>query len=345
MPRTTIIVLILAALAWGQVGQAPGAAAQAGCSFKLGFKALRDQIPEVVGDCLEDEHLDPLSGNVEQRTTKGVLVWRKADNWTAFTDAQTTWISGPEGLQSRSNGESFIWEKAPGPGTARTESGREIPNRYIHRVVEAPREDSKLACLAENPSCSRDDWWVEWNELQSDDAVQYRFVGPGLVTEARFVEAIWLIWKWPEGQELLRSAADHGVMILSHPSASEAIAYYTHAVRAIVLNPRFEEASTWMVADVLAHELRHAADHRSGQRAVGTYDNCIAAEQAAYQTERRFLVWIVERFEGIPAPQRVADTLSPDDHTLYSNLFGIAAAPDVDAKALEDYRQNCARFK
>ena len=186
---------------------------------------------------------------------------------------------------------------------------------------------------------------MEWNELQSDDPVQYRFVGPGLVTEGRFIEAIWLLWKWPEGQELLRSAADHGVMILAHPSADKAVAYYSHAVRAIVINPRFQEASTWMVADVLAHELRHAADHRSGHRTVGTYDACIAAEQAAYQTERRFLVWIVERFEGIPAPQRVADTLSEDDHTLYSNLFSIAAAPDVDLKALEDYRQNCARFK
>jgi hypothetical protein len=108
MPRRVLRLfawLLIAACA------APPAAAQAGCTFALGFEALREQIPDVVGGCLDDERFDPESGNAEQRTTGGLLVWRKADNWTAFTDGATTWINGPNGLASRPNaGPLFPWE-------------------------------------------------------------------------------------------------------------------------------------------------------------------------------------------------------------------------------------------
>ena len=65
----------------------------------LGFAALRAQVgPATVGDCLEDEHANPANGDALQRTTGGLLVWRKADNWTAFTDGYHTWINGLAGL-------------------------------------------------------------------------------------------------------------------------------------------------------------------------------------------------------------------------------------------------------
>ncbi len=92
------------------------AAAQAGCEFKLGFKALRDQIPEKVGGCLENEWHNTANGNTEQRTTAhhgkgGLLVWRKADNWTAYTDGYWTWVNGPFGVLRRLNtGPLFAWE-------------------------------------------------------------------------------------------------------------------------------------------------------------------------------------------------------------------------------------------
>jgi hypothetical protein len=48
-----------------------------------------------------------------QRTAGGLLVWRQADNWTAFTNGITTWINGPEGLAARPNaGPLFPWEAA-----------------------------------------------------------------------------------------------------------------------------------------------------------------------------------------------------------------------------------------
>ena len=80
------------------------------CVFQLGFKALRDLIPDVVGDCLDNEQHNRDSGMTLQTTTNGQLIWRKADNWTGFTDGERTWVSGPEGLQQRLNSERFDWE-------------------------------------------------------------------------------------------------------------------------------------------------------------------------------------------------------------------------------------------
>lgn len=82
--------------------------------FKLGFKALADQIPEIVGIPLKDEeHVangDGLQPTLMPNGATGLLVWRKADNWTAFTDGHRTWINGPFGLQLRLNDQLFAWE-------------------------------------------------------------------------------------------------------------------------------------------------------------------------------------------------------------------------------------------
>jgi peptidoglycan/xylan/chitin deacetylase (PgdA/CDA1 family) len=116
--RPARLPALLAALALLAVhALAPGPASA--CQFTLGFKALRDAIPALVGDCLDDAGHDPASGDGQQRTTAhhgrgGLLVWRKADNWTAFTDGSTTWIDGPYGLESRPNADCLWWEACPG---------------------------------------------------------------------------------------------------------------------------------------------------------------------------------------------------------------------------------------
>ncbi|HEX2922666.1 MAG TPA: protease inhibitor I42 family protein [Chloroflexota bacterium] len=99
----------LAALIW----LASVAAAQSKPEYKLGFKALADQIPSEVGDPLENEHWEA-NGDSLQQTTGGLMVWRKADNWTAFTDGSRTWINGLDGVQQRGNDYRFPWE-AGGP--------------------------------------------------------------------------------------------------------------------------------------------------------------------------------------------------------------------------------------
>jgi acetyl esterase/lipase len=98
------------ALATGLLGQATVPALGTSCQFVLGFATLHAMIPTIVGDCLVDEHHNPVNGDGLQETTGGLLVWRKADNWTAFTDGYRTWINGPFGLQERLNTQRFPWE-------------------------------------------------------------------------------------------------------------------------------------------------------------------------------------------------------------------------------------------
>lgn len=82
--------------------------------FILGFATLAEILGEdIVGQPIENERHNPENGDGLQMTTKGLMVWRKADNWTAFTDGYRTCINGPYGLQERLNTEFFDWEIRP----------------------------------------------------------------------------------------------------------------------------------------------------------------------------------------------------------------------------------------
>jgi hypothetical protein len=98
---------------------APAALAQQppACQFVLGFKDLHDMDPGDIGDCIDNQASQP-NGDAQQHTSKGLMAWRKADNWTAFTNGYMTWINGPQGLQSRLNTDRFDWEAAPAPAPA-----------------------------------------------------------------------------------------------------------------------------------------------------------------------------------------------------------------------------------
>lgn len=87
----------------------PALAAAAPCEFRLGFKAIYDQMPAQVGTCVDNEAYNS-SGDSVQHTAGGMLAWRHADNWTAFTDGYHTWVDGPNGLQERLNSARFPWE-------------------------------------------------------------------------------------------------------------------------------------------------------------------------------------------------------------------------------------------
>lgn len=97
------------------VAVAAPAAQAAGCRFVLGFAALHDTIPSIVGPCVDDEQHNPANGDALQHTTNGLLVWRKhpqagTRNFTAFTDGFRSWVSGPDGMQERLNTQRFAWE-------------------------------------------------------------------------------------------------------------------------------------------------------------------------------------------------------------------------------------------
>jgi hypothetical protein len=111
--RRVVAALIVAVVLF-QMNWVVDVSGQASCTFKLGFATLRELVGEQkIGACLEDEYFNLDNGNAEQHTTGGLMVWRKADNFTAFTDGGTSWINGPNGLQSRPNTERFAWERDP----------------------------------------------------------------------------------------------------------------------------------------------------------------------------------------------------------------------------------------
>ena len=123
MSRRLLLVLAVAvALIVPQIGKSVEASpAEQACTFTLGFATLRDMIiaqyGDIVGACLENEHHNPYNGDALQQTVGGLMVWRKADNWTAFTDGATTYLNGPTGLAVRPNaGPLFPWENPAPPG-------------------------------------------------------------------------------------------------------------------------------------------------------------------------------------------------------------------------------------
>jgi hypothetical protein len=137
MKRPVVALVLTAALVLAAVLAPAPAGAQPACGFQHGFKAIADQIPDLVGQCLTSEY-GGASGNVEQQTTGGLLVWRRPDNFTAFTDGYRALVNGPYGLQPRLNDERFCWE-ANEPGWVPCD--RPVPTatpRPTPRVVLPP---------------------------------------------------------------------------------------------------------------------------------------------------------------------------------------------------------------
>jgi hypothetical protein len=110
--RSVVLTLaLISGVLVSSVGHGEPADTSMACQFVLGFATLRDLLGAgIVGDCLENEWFNVTNGNAEQHTTGGLMVWRKADNWTAFTDGYRTWVNGPYGVQQRLNTERFAWE-------------------------------------------------------------------------------------------------------------------------------------------------------------------------------------------------------------------------------------------
>lgn len=140
------------------IGQ-PLPAQAAGCSFELGFKLFHNLTGGLVGSCLDNEHHNPVNGDGLQTTTEGLLVWRKSDNWTAFTDGYHTWVNGPNGIQERLNSQRFSWEQAgPGEGGARAVPSQaqaapqvSFPSNWLGRL-NFVRSLGQLPALVEDSS-------------------------------------------------------------------------------------------------------------------------------------------------------------------------------------------------
>jgi len=107
-------LFVLAAILSSLLTVAPALAQSVpACHFQLGFATLAALVPQQAGQCVDNEAHNPVNGDALQHTTNGLMAWRKLDNWTAFTNGYMTWINGPNGVQSRLNGQRFSWEANP----------------------------------------------------------------------------------------------------------------------------------------------------------------------------------------------------------------------------------------
>ncbi|HLZ30142.1 MAG TPA: hypothetical protein VKV73_22700 [Chloroflexota bacterium] len=323
--------------------------------FVFGFADLSALLGDSMGAAATCEFPDSRgTGDVHQQTRTGLAFWRKSTNTPTFTNGSEHWALTSRGL--------VYWQGSgiDPPANADDAPSRFAPTSYIWPTIAPPNDEvhlggvqpgrdegepeAKFWCLARNPTCSdTSPWWAEWNQPQGNDFVQYAFVGPGLETERRFIEAIWWVWQWPEGQGILKDAGAHGLAITTASQADGvAFAGFNPTRRVIQVNPDFTEASTWMVADVLAHEMKHAADDSAGLYGTASFSDCITREQRAYGVEQRFLRWLSQRFGGLPSAGQVAARLSLSDHDLFQNLDVLAHSSDVAAQAFNDYRKHCA---
>jgi len=139
--------LLLALAFLGSLAATPAYAQQAPCQFVLGFQALHDLDPADVGDCIDNQAFAP-NGDAQQHTTNGLMAWRKADNWTAFTNGYQTWLNGPQGLAKRLNTDHFPWEG----GAPQVGPPSDYPNPAIAPGAVDPRvtQDtiSQTICVA-----------------------------------------------------------------------------------------------------------------------------------------------------------------------------------------------------
>jgi hypothetical protein len=185
-------VLPLLAVVAALLGSAGDLAAQQapGCQFILGFKTLHDLTPGDVGDCLENQGFVG-NGDAQQHTTKGLLAWRKADNWTAFTNGYETWINGPAGLARRLNIDRFPWEApappaaptpTPGPPPPPTPTPKPIYAWYFKKVSDPPVQmcgaGQAFACIDTAPNEGTQ--YVAGHVINKDGTP-----APGMIVQAR----------------------------------------------------------------------------------------------------------------------------------------------------------------
>jgi hypothetical protein len=120
------------------------ALAQAPCSLSPIFTLFRMVVgSDIVGECKTPATVAE-NGDIAQTTTRGMVVFRYSDQVTAFTDGQATWLWGPEGLQSRANGDRLSWEVPPSELQPATATGPQIFESQDQRARETPREPTPL---------------------------------------------------------------------------------------------------------------------------------------------------------------------------------------------------------
>ena len=114
-PPTATVPPMMVGLSQPSMGSAAPAADAASspvaCEIAPAFVAFREMVgASTVGACLEPERQVAGNGNVEQRTTDGILVQRALDTRLLFVGASQAWIDRDGTLFTRPTDRRFEWE-------------------------------------------------------------------------------------------------------------------------------------------------------------------------------------------------------------------------------------------
>lgn len=214
--------------------------------------------------------------------------------------------------------------------------------------AEAPANETKLwsdsdplpapgawVCVATNPNCAaHEPWWREANAAPTPAGALARFspLGPGFTADARLVEAVFWVSLWPDGRALLRTAAAQGVSVRVAPigvathTTAVAAADYDPRTRTITVSPRFLRAPSWILGDVLVHELTHVSQAATGMR-FGP-NQCLAEELPARQTETAYTRFVAQHMGGLISDDQLK-TLPPEGQTLFNGIVALLYAQDL----------------
>jgi len=95
-----MFVALAVRIAWpgstlAQGGSAPYCQGGANAAFQFGFLQLRQELGDVMGEAVECDHVDPVSGDRIQHTTTGLAFQRQRGGAMIFTNGGTHWTVAP----------------------------------------------------------------------------------------------------------------------------------------------------------------------------------------------------------------------------------------------------------
>jgi hypothetical protein len=112
----------------------PAVAQTGSCQLAPVFVLMRDLLGrDRVGECTGPTGRNEV-GDITQPTTRGSLTFRQADQVPTFSDGQTTWLYGPNGIESRPSGGRLAWETT---GYGAPSTATPTPNTYAQTTTYA----------------------------------------------------------------------------------------------------------------------------------------------------------------------------------------------------------------
>jgi hypothetical protein len=228
------------------------------------------------------------------------------------------------------------------PAVIRSETAYLDPAAYF-RLITPEASNEPLPCGSDDSSCSQEIAMSGLSEPASDGLIHLHSIGPGLRSEARFAEALELLWEWPEGREILATAGQFKTSVRtgSYSSDPTSFASYDSDAHLIRISPAYTEVPTWSLAGLLAHESRHIADAALGIAQAHTASDCFTRETRAYVSQSAFLTWLQQDMNQEIFQRSHMKSLQGPTRTVANLLFGIWSATDKTVMVHDDYRLLC----